>query len=85
MTGRVDEARRALLDLQVATGALTKSTTVTTWVDTAFDGFLVFSKSTIESLGLIQEAATQAILADGNRVILESYGCRIEWFGESVD
>lgn len=48
------------------------------------DGFLVFSKSLIENLDLDQEAATEAILADGSRVLLESYVCYVDWFGEVV-
>ncbi len=38
----------------------------------------------IAKLGLQQEAATEAILADGSRVMLESFACYIEWFGEVV-
>jgi clan AA aspartic protease len=55
---------------------------VTVWIDTAFNGFLVFPQEMIEKLGLQQEAATEAILADGSRVTLESFACHIEWFGE---
>ncbi|MFO0968146.1 MAG: clan AA aspartic protease [Gemmataceae bacterium] len=55
---------------------------VTVWIDTAFNGFFVFPRELIEKLGLQQEAATEAILADGNRVTLESFGCHVEWFGE---
>ena len=61
-----------------------QTTTITVWIDTAFDGFLVFSKSLIESMELDQEAAAEAILADGSRVILESYVCYVKWFGEVV-
>lgn len=57
-------------------------TVVTVWIDTAFNGFLVFPQDMIEKLGLQQEAATDAILADGTRVTLESFACLIEWFGE---
>ena len=57
-------------------------TVVTVWIDTAFNGFLVFPQEMIEKLGLQQEAATEAILADGSRVTLESFACHLEWFGE---
>ena len=43
---------------------------LTVWIDTAFNGFLVFPQEMIEQLGLQQEAATDAILADGSRVTL---------------
>ena len=58
--------------------------TITVWIDTAFNGFFVFSRQLIDQLGLQQEAATEAILADGNRVTLESYVCFLEWFGKII-
>jgi clan AA aspartic protease len=58
---------------------------VTVWIDTAFNGFLVFPRRLIDHLGLEQEAATDAILADGSCVTLESYICYIEWFGTLVE
>jgi predicted aspartyl protease len=33
---------------------------------------------------LPQEAITQAVLADGSTVTLESYQCDVLWFGEKV-
>ncbi len=44
----------------------------------------MFSEQTITELGLQQEATTEAILADGNRVTLESYICYVNWFGKTV-
>jgi predicted aspartyl protease len=84
MNGLVDDSRRALLELKVANERSQQLTTITVWIDTAFDGFLVFSKSLIESLKLDQEATTEAVLADGRRVTLESYLCYVDWFGELV-
>jgi clan AA aspartic protease len=55
---------------------------LTVWVDAAFNGFLVFPQEMIETLGLQQEAATDAILADGSRVTLESFKCYVDWFGD---
>ena len=84
MNGHVDESRRALLQLKIGNSASQQLSTVTVWVDTAFDGFLVFSKTLIDSLQLQQEAATEAILADGSSVVLESYICYVEWFDTVV-
>jgi predicted aspartyl protease len=47
----------------------------------AFDGFFVFPRDVIIALRLRQEAATQAILADGSEVTLESFVCYVNWFG----
>lgn len=84
MNGHVDDSLRALLELRVGNTPSEQPTPVTVWIDTAFDGFVVFSKSLIESLKLDQEAAAEAILADGSRVTLESYVCYVDWFGEVV-
>jgi len=79
MNGIVDEAGRALLDLDVRVSDQTPSTKLRVWVDTAFDGDLVFSASLVKELGLQQSAAVEAILADGEKVILETYSCEMFW------
>ena len=84
MNGRVDESLRALVDVAVRRTKHDVATVLTVWVDTAFNGFLVFPQAMIEELGLEQEAATEAILADGSRVTLESFICYVEWFGDVV-
>ena len=84
MTGHVDELLRALLEIGVRRELSDGSTGVTVWIDTAFNGHLVFSKRLIDELGLKQEAATDAILADGRQVTLESYVCHVEWLGTVV-
>lgn len=84
MIGRVDEARRALIEIDIIKAPAQERVEITVWVDTAFDGFLVFPKAVIELLRLRQEAITQAVLADGNQVMLQSFHCEINWFGERV-
>jgi predicted aspartyl protease len=77
--------RRVVLWSMSPYGALSDgSSQLAVWIDTAFNGFFVFPRDLIEDLGLHQEAATEAILADGKRVTLESYVCYVEWFGKSV-
>ena len=84
MNGRVDESSRALLDVAVRRTESGVPKVLTVWIDTAFNGFLVFPQEMIQELGFQQEAATEAILADGSRVTLESFICHVEWFGEVV-
>ncbi|MCG8449628.1 MAG: hypothetical protein MI725_08620 [Pirellulales bacterium] len=93
MKGTVDDAGRALLTLAIrptvwpeirgqdvwATG--TEVCELTVWVDTAFDGELVIPRATIHELSLPQSSAVKAILADGSDVLLETFGCQVEWFG----
>ena len=84
MKGRVDDSLRALLDVNVGRTESEQTSAITVWIDTAFDGFLVFPRALIEALGLHQEALAEAILADGSHVTLESYICHVDWFGEVV-
>jgi len=85
LKGYVDESLRALMSVKVGSAESAQSFDVTVWIDTAFDGFLVFPRTMIEELGLHQEALTQAILADGSQVTLESFVCYVDWFGKVVD
>jgi clan AA aspartic protease len=84
VNGRVDEHRRALWEVRVGGANAEELTTITAWIDTAFNGCFVFPQSLIDQLGLPQEAATEAILADGGCVLLASYLCVLEWFGTRI-
>jgi clan AA aspartic protease len=82
--GNVDEQGRALLEVAIARELECSSTAVTTWIDTAFDGHLVFSQNLIDELGLDALVETEAILADGSKVQLETFLCYVDWFGERM-
>ena len=84
MIGRVDERGRALLDIGVSNKLHGEYATVTAWIDTAFDGHLVFSWELIKDLELDSLVETDAILADGSRVTLETFVCFVEWFGQRM-
>ena len=84
MIGTVDQSGRALLDVQISGKLNGEYTAVTTWIDTAFDGHLVLSLELIKELEMDSLAQTEAILADGSRVILETFFCCVEWFGERL-
>jgi len=79
--GKVDDALRALIEVQVAASKQGKQQPIQVWIDTAFNGGLVIPRPEVERLGLKQGTTTQAILADGNLVDLETYTCYLEWFG----
>ncbi len=83
MIGTVDERGRALLDVRVSGKLSGEYTAVTAWIDTAFDGHLVLSMELIKELELDSLAQAEAILADGSRIILETFLCYAEWFGDS--
>ena len=82
MKGHVDERNRALIDISVSKKLDSEGVQVVVWIDTAFDGHLVFSAKLIEELGLDSLVETEAILADGSKVALETYICFVDWFGE---
>ena len=82
MKGEVDEAGRALLPLNIRPTSASTATDLVVWVDTAFDGELVIPLDAIREMELPQSAAVQATLADGRTVILETFDCEIEWFGQ---
>ena len=80
MIGRGDESGRALLDLQLLRGEA-QTASLTVWIDTAFDGELVVSRQVIQELVRQQSSAVEATLADGTKVIPETFECSIDWFG----
>jgi clan AA aspartic protease len=82
--GTEDDHNRALIDIEVRRTRDSQVSRVTAWIDTAFDGHLVFPKSLIEELGLESLVETEAILADGRRVTLETFICYLDWFGEVI-
>lgn len=81
MIGKVDDRNRALIDLEVRRTPNSLGSRVTAWIDTAFDGHLVFPLPLIEEFGLQSLVDTEAILADGRKVTLETFVCYLDWFG----
>jgi len=82
--GKVDDRNRALVDLQFRRTPNSSVANVTAWIDTAFDGHLVFPAPLIEELKLESLAETEAILADGSKVTLETFVCYLHWFGTLI-
>jgi clan AA aspartic protease len=82
--GQVDEGNRALLEIRVGNRLNGEYTPVTAWIDTAFDGHLVFPLKLIRDLPLDELGETEAVLADGSKVILDTYLCYVEWFGKRM-
>jgi len=84
MKGWVDDNGRALIDVQVGRERDGSNATVTAWIDTAFDGHLVFPHEAITELNLETLAECEAVLADGSIVTLETYLCYVDWFGNRM-
>ncbi|MFO0805731.1 MAG: hypothetical protein U0791_21725 [Gemmataceae bacterium] len=83
VTGRVDDQLRALLRVPMSASVDGPRTEVEAWVDTAFNGGLAVPRAVAVGLGLTLEAATEAVLADGSKVALETFGCSFDWFGNT--
>jgi clan AA aspartic protease len=82
VNGIVDDSMRALLNVSLAASKDSRRQALTVWIDTAFNGGLVIPYQQIERLGLKQASTTQAILADGHSVDLETFTCHLDWFGD---
>jgi len=83
MTGRVDADGRAFLRVPLAATTRGPRTEIEAWVDTAFTGGLTLLHSLAAALGLAAGVSADAILADGSPVVLESFVCYLDWFGET--
>jgi len=79
--GQVDDHDRALLSVEIGNEPGAVRNSVTAWIDTAFDGHLVFPRSLIEQFQLESLAETEAVLADDTKVTLETFVCYLSWFG----
>ncbi len=84
MNGHVDEQLRALISVCVAARG-GEPQEILVWIDTAFNGSLVIPQAKVDELQLTIESSAEAILANGSKVELETYGCAIEWFGQTFD
>ena len=84
MIGTVDDRNRALIDVEVRRTPNSQGASVTAWIDTAFDGHLVFPRSLIEELKLESLVDTEAILADGRKVTLETFVSYLDWFEKLI-
>jgi len=67
--GTIDDHNRALIDMHVRRSPNSPATTITTWIDTAFDGHLVCSRSLIDALNLDGGGSTQLHLQAGGMTL----------------
>ena len=83
MIGFIDEDLRALIRIKVGLPHSSNAKDITVWIDTAFNGSLVLPEAIVDELQLPQQSTAEAILADGKKVELATFGCGVEWFGKS--
>lgn len=81
MKGIVDQAGRAILEIQLRSDSSHPFRTISVWIDTGFTGDLVLPQKTIDKLGLNPSGTVDGILADGSQTVLTTYHCEIDWFG----
>ena len=82
MNGVVDEFGRALIPLEIRANQDADPSEINAWIDTAFNGELVLPRPMVEAMKLEQTAGIEAKLADGNAVLMESFTCLLNWFGQ---
>jgi clan AA aspartic protease len=85
MIGQVDEARRAILAVELRCKSEAPGHVVSVWIDTGFTGDLVLPQSLIEQLALPLAGVAEAILADGSQVSLKVYSCSVLWFDQVLE
>jgi clan AA aspartic protease len=85
MKGHVDEKHRALVAIRIAAPESDEFVQCWAWIDTAFNGSLVLPRITAAELRLPMESSGEAILADGTKVAMETFGCKVEWFDREYD
>ena len=81
MKGIVDQAGRAILEIQLRSRSSHPFRTISVWIDTGFTGDLVLPQKTIDELGLNPSGTVDGILAGGSQTVLTTYHCEIDWFG----
>lgn len=81
MKGIVDQAGRAILEIQLKSNSSHPFRTISVWIDTGFTGDHVLPQKAIDELGLKPSGTVDGILADGSQTILTTYHCETDWFG----
>ena len=79
----VDNQFRALVEASVAATRNGAQENLDVWIDTAFNGGLIVPREIIRRLGLKEASSTDAILADGQLVELQTFTCFLDWFGQT--
>lgn len=82
MKGRVDGSGRAFVRIAVKRTPTSPRVELEAWLDTGFTGELVLPKGRVSALGLSQAGVVKVGLGDGSQVILATFSCWLDWFGE---
>jgi predicted aspartyl protease len=80
--GHVDAKGRAMLPIRLRHPATSSETVLDAWLDTAFTDELVVPSAEIARLGLPKGLGINARLADGSGVKLDTFICKVHWFGK---
>ncbi len=81
MKGHVDQSGRAILSVLLVTEAHPSGVPIDVWIDTGFTGDLVLPEPLVQRLGLPVSGSVDGILADGTQTELNTYHCKLRWFG----
>jgi clan AA aspartic protease len=82
VTGEVDSIGRALVSLRVRREQNAEEQDLTAWVDTGFTGELVVPRQLIAKFDFAPSTSVTAELANGKQVLMDTFFCIVEWFGE---
>jgi len=84
MTGTVNDEMDAMLTLTLQ-GDSGLEADVEAILDTGFSGALMLPTEIIESLRLHSDGVREAMLADGEMVVLDTYAGSVIWDSEAID
>ncbi|MEX0612348.1 MAG: hypothetical protein WD738_09435 [Pirellulales bacterium] len=82
MNGFVDNAGRALIEIELRATRDAPPLSTTVWIDTGFTGDLVLPQAVIDDLALSLTGTVGAVLADGSELVMRTYRCFVQWFDE---
>jgi predicted aspartyl protease len=83
LTGCVDDQLRALIRIPIRSSQHGPLQEIAVWVDTAFTCGLTIPQGVIAGLGLSKKSSLEAVLAEGQTVVLETFDCYLDWFGST--
>lgn len=81
--GKITENQEAIIEVEVVGSS--RQAKIEVVIDTGYDGYLTLPINLINRLGLRQAGYRQAILGDGNMVVLELYRARVLWHCKELE
>jgi clan AA aspartic protease len=83
ITGRVDDNIHPLVPVLIRHPYTRATRTWEAWIDTGFTASLILTPEQAADLNLPRLTSTEAAIADGSKVLMDSVLCEIDWLGKT--